>query len=333
MSHQFLFGGPALEVELDHFQGPDGGLPPRPEADEQTGNDGQVDLDGDAVLAVGQQMTATQDAFEPAEKEFHAPAITVAQGDQPGGQVEAAGRQEKNVGTAVGVGLSGFDFEDAQGSLPGLPAPRAAKHDAVAADAGRSGFRRQRPFFDDGPDGVVADAADEVALGVEDVLEELVFGVAAIDNVEAIGLQYIAQLLRLGAAAMRDRDVGRNALEHVEVDVHFGGAVLGIEPVIALPHRFRYRSHVVASKNVSELDPNAYRCLKGMLPTSGGTRCTRRSATDANEVLEALRQRYQRAAKLDKTKILDEFVAVAGCHRKHAIRLLARTVSPKPLPL
>ena len=42
-----------------------------------------------------------------------------------------------------------------------------------------------------------------------------------------------------------------------------------------------------------------------------------------NEVLEAVRERYQQAPKQDKTKILDEFVAVAGCHRKHAIRLLS----------
>jgi hypothetical protein len=32
-----------------------------------------------------------------------------------------------------------------------------------------------------------------------------------------------------------------------------------------------------------------------------------------SELLELLRQRYQRAAKPDKGKILDEFVAVAGC--------------------
>jgi hypothetical protein len=43
-------------------------------------------------------------------------------------------------------------------------------------------------------------------------------------------------------------------------------------------------------------------------------------------LLELLRQRYQQAAKHDKTKILDEFVAVAGCHRKHAIRLLTANV-------
>jgi hypothetical protein len=49
-----------------------------------------------------------------------------------------------------------------------------------------------------------------------------------------------------------------------------------------------------------------------------------------SELLDALRQRYQRAAKPDKSKILDEFVAVAGCHRKHAIRLLTASV-PDPV--
>ena len=49
-----------------------------------------------------------------------------------------------------------------------------------------------------------------------------------------------------------------------------------------------------------------------------------------SELLESLRQRYQRAAKAEKTKVLDEFVAVAGCHRKHAIRLLARNNRTAP---
>lgn len=42
-----------------------------------------------------------------------------------------------------------------------------------------------------------------------------------------------------------------------------------------------------------------------------------------HELLEALRERYEQALKFEKTKILDEFVAIAHCHRKHAIRLLA----------
>src|SRR5450432_3029419 len=41
------------------------------------------------------------------------------------------------------------------------------------------------------------------------------------------------------------------------------------------------------------------------------------------EVLTALRERCQQAPKHEKSKVLDEFVAVAGCHRKHSIRLLS----------
>ena len=39
--------------------------------------------------------------------------------------------------------------------------------------------------------------------------------------------------------------------------------------------------------------------------------------------LGAIRSRYREAAKRDKSRMLDEFVAIAGCHRKHAVRLLA----------
>jgi hypothetical protein len=40
------------------------------------------------------------------------------------------------------------------------------------------------------------------------------------------------------------------------------------------------------------------------------------------ELLEALRHRYTDGSKKEKVRILDEFVAVAGYHRKHAVRLL-----------
>ena len=42
------------------------------------------------------------------------------------------------------------------------------------------------------------------------------------------------------------------------------------------------------------------------------------------ELLEVLRERYQGANRREKSRILDEFVALARCHRKHAIRLLGR---------
>ena len=40
------------------------------------------------------------------------------------------------------------------------------------------------------------------------------------------------------------------------------------------------------------------------------------------EVIAALHQRYQAATKREQARILDEFVAVAQCHRKHAVWLL-----------
>ena len=44
--------------------------------------------------------------------------------------------------------------------------------------------------------------------------------------------------------------------------------------------------------------------------------------TTRKELVEALRERYRSAAFGDRIKILDEFVAVTGYHRKHAIRVL-----------
>jgi len=41
------------------------------------------------------------------------------------------------------------------------------------------------------------------------------------------------------------------------------------------------------------------------------------------ELVAAIRERYQRSNRSGRTAILDEFVAVTGYHRKHAVRLLA----------
>lgn len=47
------------------------------------------------------------------------------------------------------------------------------------------------------------------------------------------------------------------------------------------------------------------------------------------EVLEAIRGRYREVSKRDKTRMLDEFVALTGCHRKHAVRLLGLVDEPE----
>ena len=48
------------------------------------------------------------------------------------------------------------------------------------------------------------------------------------------------------------------------------------------------------------------------------------STATRTEVLGAIRSRYREASKTDKSRMLDEFVALAGCHRKHAVRLLGQ---------
>ena len=40
------------------------------------------------------------------------------------------------------------------------------------------------------------------------------------------------------------------------------------------------------------------------------------------ELLDTIRDRYRSSTKKDKSRILDEFIAVTGHHRKHGIRLL-----------
>jgi hypothetical protein len=39
------------------------------------------------------------------------------------------------------------------------------------------------------------------------------------------------------------------------------------------------------------------------------------------ELLEALRERYRITSKPDKSKMLDEYIDITSCHRKHAIWL------------
>ena len=48
--------------------------------------------------------------------------------------------------------------------------------------------------------------------------------------------------------------------------------------------------------------------------------------TTRKELIEALQARYRSAAFSDRIRILDEFVALTGYHRKHAIRVLGQEV-------
>ena len=46
-----------------------------------------------------------------------------------------------------------------------------------------------------------------------------------------------------------------------------------------------------------------------------------------DELLEAARARYRDANRSEKSRILDEFAAISGYHRKHAIRVLLRDMT------
>ena len=48
------------------------------------------------------------------------------------------------------------------------------------------------------------------------------------------------------------------------------------------------------------------------------------SKNTRDELVGTLRRRYMMATKKEKTRILDEFIAVSGYHRKHAVRLLGK---------
>ena len=48
------------------------------------------------------------------------------------------------------------------------------------------------------------------------------------------------------------------------------------------------------------------------------------SAGTRKELIKALAHRYQNSVKNEKTRILDEFGAITGYHRKHAARLLGK---------
>ncbi|SUA50194.1 Uncharacterised protein [Oligella ureolytica] len=43
------------------------------------------------------------------------------------------------------------------------------------------------------------------------------------------------------------------------------------------------------------------------------------------ELITALSKRYKSASRSDKSRILDEFIALTDYHRKHAIRILSES--------
>ena len=55
------------------------------------------------------------------------------------------------------------------------------------------------------------------------------------------------------------------------------------------------------------------------------------SAEARRELVEAIGERFRAASKQDKARVLDEFAAVTGFHRKHSIRV-SKHVVPSAAP-
>src|SRR5205085_6128709 len=103
-------------------------------------------------------------------------------------------------------------------------------HHAVAEYPCRPSLGAHRPLFDQLPDRVFADATYERTLGVDDVLEQLIVGVATVLDVQTSWLEGLPQLLGFRAVAFGYTDADRNAAQDLEVDVHLGGSVLVVQP-------------------------------------------------------------------------------------------------------
>ena len=84
MRKHFGRTGPATEIEAEQLIGAFGRGPAHPQTDEQAGNQRHVDLQLHPILTLTEQMATAQDTFEPAEEEFHRPAIPVGQRNQVG---------------------------------------------------------------------------------------------------------------------------------------------------------------------------------------------------------------------------------------------------------
>src|SRR3978361_694293 len=52
------------------------------------------------------------------------------------------------------------------------------------------------------------------------------------------------------------------------------------------------------------------------------------SMATRDELVAVVAERYARSARKDRSRILDEFTAVSGLHRKHAMRLLRMRSEP-----
>ena len=96
MGHHLLQGGPLLQVQAEHLEGPQGRLAAGPEVDQQAGDDCTVGLDLDAYRVRAQEVATSQDVLEEAEEEFDRPPMLRDIGNDFGRYVLQVGRDPQD---------------------------------------------------------------------------------------------------------------------------------------------------------------------------------------------------------------------------------------------
>src|SRR5271157_5042871 len=231
MCFDLLKRGPTLKVELQHLPGSLGRLASRPQDDEQAGDQGGIDLQGNAVLRRRQELLAAHNAFQPAEKQLHRPAITISQNNQFGREVEPVGKQPPRLQRPLVVGTLHLDQPQVVVLELVLVVRRAQAFDPLIADdayrtvrcgQGVPQLRRIR--------GVVLDASNKRRARFEDFPVESVIEVAAVNDVEAPWPQHRPQLIRFRARGVGNGSIQWSSAKDVEVQVQLDSAMLGVLP-------------------------------------------------------------------------------------------------------
>ena len=88
MGDQLRLTGPPAEVETEHLIGAFGRRAPDPQADQQAGDQGHIDLHPYTIGRLTQQVATAQHTFKPPEKQFHGPPIPLCQCDKFGVEVQ-----------------------------------------------------------------------------------------------------------------------------------------------------------------------------------------------------------------------------------------------------
>lgn len=148
---------------------------------------------------------------------------------------------------------------------------------------------------------------------------------------------------KLGGGVRFDKDdpmkpwsVGLQGVEVADADMERLAALASIKVLVLKRAVFKDKGlQVIGALTHRKCDRKPIVASRGCYRLPGGIPCPlRRSASRPKASCSTCcASRYRAVAKQDKGKILDEFVALAGCHRKHAIRLLTAAPAAAEAPV